>query len=110
MARAARSISATRFIVMTSNLGSEFLAADTDGDVSGEARDAVMGVVRSSFRPEFLNRIDEIILFHRLRRDQMAAIVDIQMAELKARLAERKITLELDERKITLEAPEAGAR
>ena len=84
-------------IVMTSNLGSEFLAADTDGDVTSEARDAVMGVVRLSFRPEFLNRIDEIILFHRLRRDQMAEIVDIHMVELKARLAERKLTLELDE-------------
>jgi len=84
-------------IVMTSNLGSEFLAAQGEGDLTGAVRDQVMGAVRASFRPEFLNRIDEIVLFHRLRRDQMAAIVDIQIAELKARLAERKIALELGE-------------
>jgi ATP-dependent Clp protease ATP-binding subunit ClpB len=56
-----------------------------------------MAVVRSHFRPEFLNRVDEIILFHRLRREQMGAIVDIQMARLQKLLDERKIRLELDE-------------
>jgi ATP-dependent Clp protease ATP-binding subunit ClpB len=84
-------------IVMTSNLGSEFLAAEAEGELSAAAREQVMAVVRASFRPEFLNRIDEIVLFNRLRREQMAAIVDIQMALLKARLAERKITLGLDD-------------
>jgi ATP-dependent Clp protease ATP-binding subunit ClpB len=84
-------------IVMTSNLGSEFLAAEAEGELSAAARDQVMAVVRASFRPEFLNRIDEIVLFNRLRRDQMAAIVDIQMALLEARLAERHITLGLDD-------------
>jgi ATP-dependent Clp protease ATP-binding subunit ClpB len=58
----------------------------------------VMGVVRSRFRPEFLNRVDEIILFHRLRREDMGAIVDIQMKRLQKLLEDRKITLELDER------------
>ena len=56
-----------------------------------------MAEVRTKFRPEFLNRIDEIILFHRLRRDQMAAIVDIQVARLQKLLADRKLTLELDD-------------
>ena len=84
-------------IVMTSNLGSEFLAAEAEGELSAAAREQVMAVVRASFRPEFLNRIDEIVLFNRLRRDQMAAIVDIQMALLEARLAERHITLGLDD-------------
>ena len=55
-----------------------------------------MGVVRGHFRPEFLNRVDEIILFHRLRRDNMAAIVDIQFARLEKLLADRKIVLDLD--------------
>jgi ATP-dependent Clp protease ATP-binding subunit ClpB len=84
-------------IVMTSNLGSEFLAAEAEGELSAAAREQVMAVVRASFRPEFLNRIDEIVLFNRLRREQMAAIVDIQMALLEARLAERHITLGLDD-------------
>jgi ATP-dependent Clp protease ATP-binding subunit ClpB len=56
-----------------------------------------MGEVRSHFRPEFLNRVDEIILFHRLKRDEMGAIVDIQLKRLVALLSERKITLELDD-------------
>ncbi|HEY0293747.1 MAG TPA: ATP-dependent chaperone ClpB, partial [Bordetella sp.] len=60
-------------IIMTSNLGSEFLAMQKDGEDVEEARDEVMGVVRAHFRPEFLNRIDEIILFHRLRREDMGA-------------------------------------
>lgn len=82
-------------IIMTSNLGSEFLVNQAEGHDSDEVRDEVMGVVRQAFRPEFLNRIDDIILFHRLRRQDMGAIVDIQMARLAKLLVDRKITLEL---------------
>ena len=85
-------------IIMTSNLGSEFLALQKDGEDVEEVRDEVMGVVRSHFRPEFLNRVDEIILFHRLRREDMGAIVDIQLGRLDKLLADRKITLALDEK------------
>jgi len=96
-------------IVMTSNLGSEYLAdprqplgfgmpGDKDRVVSEEeAYRLVMDVVRRHFRPEFLNRIDEIIVFHRLRREDMAAIVDIQMRQLQKLLSDRKIKLEIDE-------------
>jgi len=80
---------------MTSNLGAEFLVLQTEGHDTEEVREEVMGVVRSHFRPEFLNRIDEIILFHRLKRDQMGAIVDIQMKRLDQLLADRKIVIEL---------------
>ena len=66
-------------IIMTSNIGSEFLANQKEGEDSEAVRPYVMAEVRSKFRPEFLNRIDEIILFHRLKREQMAAIVDIQI-------------------------------
>ena len=83
-------------IVMTSNLGAEFLVNQPEGQDSEAVRDQVMGVVRASFRPEFLNRVDEIILFHRLRREQMGAIVDIQLRHLDRLLAERKIELVLD--------------
>ena len=65
-------------IIMTSNLGAEYLVAQADGEDTDKVRDQVMAEVRAHFRPEFLNRIDEIILFHRLKRDQMAHIVDIQ--------------------------------
>ncbi len=82
-------------IIMTSNLGAEFLVLQTEGHDTEEVREEVMGVVRSHFRPEFLNRIDEIILFHRLKRDQMGAIVDIQMKRLDQLLADRKIVIEL---------------
>ncbi len=82
-------------IIMTSNLGSEFMG-DPDQDVE-EVRDLVMGAVKKSFRPEFLNRLDEIILFHRLKREEMGRIVDIQFARLVKLLADRKITLELDD-------------
>jgi len=82
-------------IIMTSNLGSEFLVNQPEGQDSDAVRDEVMGVVRHAFRPEFLNRIDDIILFHRLRRKDMDAIVDIQMARLQKLLTDRKITLEL---------------
>ena len=84
-------------IVMTSNLGAEYLANQPEGQDSSAVRDEVMNVVRSHFRPEFLNRLDEIILFHRLQRSQMAAIVDIQLARLQRLLEDRKIVLELDD-------------
>jgi ATP-dependent Clp protease ATP-binding subunit ClpB len=82
-------------IVMTSNLGAEYLVSLGENQDVDEVRNHVMEVVRASFRPEFLNRVDEIILFHRLKREQMGAIVDIQMARLQKLLDERKITIEL---------------
>ena len=85
-------------IILTSNLGGEVLAAQEDGHDSGEVRDEIMEFVRAAFRPEFLNRLDEIILFHRLFRDHMDGIVDIQLQNLRARLADRKITLDLDQK------------
>ena len=84
-------------IIMTSNIGSEFLANQKEGEDAEAVRPYVMAEMKSKFRPEFLNRIDEIILFHRLKREQMAAIVDIQIARLQKLLAERKLTLGLDE-------------
>ncbi|MEE8275406.1 MAG: ATP-dependent chaperone ClpB [Alphaproteobacteria bacterium] len=83
-------------IVLTANLGSEFLAALPDGAPSSAARDQVMEVVRATFRPEFLNRLDENVLFNRLGRDDMKGIVDIQLEHLKRLLADRKIALDLD--------------
>jgi ATP-dependent Clp protease ATP-binding subunit ClpB len=83
-------------IIMTSNLGAEYLVNQGEGHDTDEVRDEVMAVVRSHFRPEFLNRVDEIILFHRLKRSEMGAIVDIQMKRLQKLLDERKITLQLD--------------
>jgi ATP-dependent Clp protease ATP-binding subunit ClpB len=83
-------------IVMTSNLGSEFLTNQPEGQDTDAVRDQVMAVVRASFRPEFLNRVDEIILFHRLQRSEMVKIVDIQMRRLAKLLEERKITLVLE--------------
>jgi len=83
-------------IVMTSNLGSQFLVDQPEGEDTDAVRDQVMAVVRASFRPEFLNRIDEIILFHRLKREDMTKIVDIQMARLGKLLADRKITIVLE--------------
>ena len=84
-------------IIMTSNLGAEYLTQLREGDDSEMVREQVMDVVRGHFRPEFLNRIDEIILFHRLKREEMGAIVDIQLKRLVSLLSERKITLDLDE-------------
>jgi ATP-dependent Clp protease ATP-binding subunit ClpB len=83
-------------IIMTSNLGSEFLVMQKDGEDSAAVHDEVMQVVRGHFRPEFLNRVDEIILFHRLRREDMAKIVEIQLGRLAKLLEDRKITLHLD--------------
>ncbi|HSK39321.1 MAG TPA: AAA family ATPase, partial [Arenibaculum sp.] len=102
-------------IVMTSNLGAEILANQPEGQDSGAVRDQVMEAVRATFRPEFLNRLDEILLFHRLSRTDMGAIVDIQLERLRGMLADRKMTIELDEdaRKWLAEAgydPIYGAR
>jgi ATP-dependent Clp protease ATP-binding subunit ClpB len=83
-------------LVMTSNLGAEFLVAQPDGQDTDAVQDQVMAVVRASFRPEFLNRVDEIILFHRLKRSEMGRIVDIQIARLQKLLDERKIVIHLD--------------
>jgi ATP-dependent Clp protease ATP-binding subunit ClpB len=83
-------------IVMTSNLGSQFLVDQPEGQDTDAVKDQVMAVVRASFRPEFLNRIDEIILFHRLKRNEMTRIVDIQMGRLGRLLEDRKITIKLD--------------
>ncbi|HEY1943596.1 MAG TPA: ATP-dependent chaperone ClpB [Roseiarcus sp.] len=85
-------------IVMTSNLGSDFLVNQPEGEDIKAVEKDVMAVVRGHFRPEFLNRVDEIILFHRLRREDMGAIVDIQFRRLAKLLEDRKITLELDPR------------
>jgi ATP-dependent Clp protease ATP-binding subunit ClpB len=84
-------------IVLTSNLGSDIIAAQREGEDLDLVRGQVMAVVRSRFRPEFLNRLDEIILFRRLGRSEMNAIVEIQLERLKALLADRKVTLEVDE-------------
>ena len=86
-------------IIMTSNLGSEYLASDavSDGDSSVEAvRPLVMDAVRKHFRPEFLNRIDEIVLFQRLGREQMDSIVKIQLARVEKLLADRRMAIHLD--------------
>jgi ATP-dependent Clp protease ATP-binding subunit ClpB len=85
-------------IVLTSNLGSEYLAALMEGQPAEAAREQVMEVVRRAFRPEFLNRLDEIILFNRLGRDEMKKIVDIQLKHLQQLLADRKIVLDIDEK------------
>ncbi len=85
-------------IVLTSNLGADILASQVEGEDSSAVREQVMDRVRGAFRPEFLNRLDEILLFHRLFKAQMAHIVDIQIQRLAKRLADRNITLELDEK------------
>ena len=85
-------------IIMTSNLGSEHLVRLAEEQDVDEVRDEVLEVVKRAFRPEFLNRVDEIILFHRLQRTEMGRIVDIQMRRLLKLLADRKITLTLDEK------------
>jgi ATP-dependent Clp protease ATP-binding subunit ClpB len=82
-------------IIMTSNLGADYLTSLGEDQDVDQVRDQVMDVVKASFRPEFLNRVDEIILFHRLRRSEMGAIVDIQMKRLLSLLSERKIAIDL---------------
>jgi len=84
-------------IVLTSNLGSQALSQLPEGADAAQAKRDVMDAVRAHFRPEFLNRLDEIVVFDRLTRPQMDGIVDIQMARLLKRLAARKIRLELDD-------------
>ena len=84
-------------IILTSNLGSQALSQLPEGSDVAEAKRNVMEAVRAHFRPEFLNRLDEIVVFDRLTRPQMDGIVDIQMARLLKRLAARKITLALDD-------------
>jgi len=83
-------------IVMTSNLGAELLVNQPEGEDTDQVRDQVMTIVRASFRPEFLNRIDEIILFHRLQKAEMGRIVDIQMGRLAKLLEDRKIAITLE--------------
>ncbi|MEI8146455.1 MAG: AAA family ATPase, partial [Alphaproteobacteria bacterium] len=84
-------------IIMTSNLGSELLTMQGEGEEVDAVRGGVMSIVRGHFRPEFLNRIDDIILFGRLKRDQMTTIVDIQLKRLMTLLDDRKIVLVLDQ-------------
>jgi len=83
-------------IVLTSNLGSQILAEQPEGEPAAMVQGQVMAVVRQHFRPEFLNRLDEIILFRRLQRADMGAIVEIQLGHLRKLLADRKIALDLD--------------
>jgi ATP-dependent Clp protease ATP-binding subunit ClpB len=83
-------------IIMTSNLGAEYLVQLGEGEDTDKVRDLVMAEVRSHFRPEFLNRVDEIILFHRLKREHMGRIVDIQIEHLQKLLEDRKISITLD--------------
>jgi ATP-dependent Clp protease ATP-binding subunit ClpB len=83
-------------VIMTSNLGAEYLVNHADGEDSSAVYGEVMSMVRGHFRPEFLNRVDEIVLFHRLQREDMGAIVDIQMKRLAQLLEDRKITIDLD--------------
>ncbi|TIQ75791.1 ATP-dependent chaperone ClpB, partial [Mesorhizobium sp.] len=87
-------------IIMTSNLGAEYLVNLNENQDVDAVRDEVMSVVRVSFRPEFLNRVDEVILFHRLRRQDMGRIVEIQLKRLENLLVDRKITLSLDQEAI----------
>ena len=84
-------------IILTSNLGAQALSLLPDGADVGEAKRDVMDAVRAHFRPEFLNRLDETIIFDRLNRADMDGIVNIQMVRLLKRLADRKISLELDD-------------
>jgi ATP-dependent Clp protease ATP-binding subunit ClpB len=102
-------------IVLTSNIGAEYLVNQKEGEETEAVRDEVMAEVRTKFRPEFLNRLDDIILFHRLQRADMTKIVDIQMARLQKLVADRKIKIDLDEQAKTWLAnrgydPAYGAR
>jgi ATP-dependent Clp protease ATP-binding subunit ClpB len=87
-------------IIMTSNIGSRHLienASDKSGEITEKAREQVMGELRSHFRPEFLNRVDEIVLFKPLTLREIERIVDLQLNLLRARLAERHIELDLND-------------
>ena len=86
-------------IIMTSNIGSQYLLEDalTGGDISERAREQVMAALRGHFRPEFLNRVDDVVLFRPLRLEEITRIVDLQVADIRKRLADRQIGLELSE-------------
>ena len=84
-------------IILTSNIGAQYLVEQKEGEDTEAVRDEVMAEVRARFRPEFLNRLDEIILFHRLQRSDMGQIVDIQMGRLQKLVDDRNITIELDD-------------
>ena len=84
-------------IILTSNIGGDYLVNLKEGEDTEQVRDEVMTEVKARFRPEFLNRLDEIILFHRLQRSEMGQIVDIQVGRLSKLLADRKITIEIDD-------------
>ena len=88
---------ANTLIILTSNLGSQHLANMTDDQSVDDVEPQVMDVVRAHFRPEFLNRLDDIILFHRLAQEHMAPIVAIQVGRVQKLLTDRKITLDLSE-------------
>ncbi|ACV69142.1 ATP-dependent chaperone ClpB [Desulfohalobium retbaense] len=96
-------------IIMTSNLGSEFMleGISGEGELTDTARSQVMNTLRGSFRPEFLNRVDEIVMFTPLTREQIKEIIGLQMQQLHTRLEDRKITLELTENARELIAREA---
>jgi ATP-dependent Clp protease ATP-binding subunit ClpB len=83
-------------LVMTSNMGAEFLAGLQEGETVEDVRPQVMEVVRRNFRPEFLNRIDEIILFHRLGRAQMSEIAKVQLERVEKLLADRRMAMAVD--------------
>jgi ATP-dependent Clp protease ATP-binding subunit ClpB len=85
-------------IILTSNLGAEYLVELKEGETVELVRGKVLDMVKAAFRPEFLNRIDEILLFHRLGREHMGAIVDIQFGRLQHLLKDREIELELTPR------------
>jgi ATP-dependent Clp protease ATP-binding subunit ClpB len=97
-------------IVLTSNLGSDILAAQGEGEPTAMVQGQVMAVVRQHFRPEFLNRLDEVILFRRLQRSDMAAIARVQIEKLRGLLADRNIGLDLDERAVEWLAAEGYDR
>ncbi|MGH3480092.1 MAG: AAA family ATPase, partial [Nocardioidaceae bacterium] len=84
-------------IIMTSNIGSEFLleGATSDGEIKPDARDKVMATLRAYFRPEFLNRVDEIVLFKPLTQAEIERIVDLMFDDLRNRLADRRMILEV---------------
>ncbi len=83
-------------IIMTSNLGADYLSNQPPGEDVNAVRPLVMAAVRAHFRPEFLNRVDDILLFHRLRREEIGAIVEVQLKRIQKLLDERKIVLDLD--------------
>ena len=84
-------------IILTSNIGAEYLVAATDDASFENAKALVLAELKTKFRPEFLNRLDDTIVFHRLKREQMTSIVDVQLARLRTLLTDRKITLTLDD-------------